>query len=105
MGTRSRLQTRDASIIEMRTAWLLLLCFVAGLALRAEALMDGVRSLSDDSFNNTLSNAGATTVLFYAPWCENSQQFAPIYEETAKLLDKDGISAYKVDAHTNPKLR
>ena len=51
---------------------------------------------SDQEFNQTLHAQKWTFVDFYAPWCPHCQKLAPIFEETAQMLNEKKVDDVKL---------
>ena len=76
------------------------------LAAAAAAITeDGVRVLSESSFENAVNENRDAGLLveFYAPWCQHCQRLAPVYAEAARTLAGELVLA-KVDATASPAL-
>jgi len=58
---------------------------------------NGLHVLTADSFADSTSK-GDTFVKFYAPWCGHCQKLAPVWDELAKVFEKDEqVKVAKVD--------
>jgi protein disulfide-isomerase A1 len=64
---------------------------------------ESVKVVVGKSFNDVVLTPGKHVLVeFYAPWCGHCKTLAPIYEETAKLLEgNDKILFVKIDATEN----
>ena len=62
--------------------------------------MDGLKPWSAPLLTSTdfsfINDADLSMVMFYAPWCQHCQQFAPVWEQTSKVVKKLHGSKYKM---------
>ena len=80
-----------------------LIAALAALAFADDAAAESssdVLVLTDKNFAEKLASTDLALVEFYAPWCGHCKSLAPVYEEAATKLKKDGTSIVlaKVDA-------
>ena len=66
-------------------------------ALAVAALAVAPIELTDDTFDASISKAGRTFVMFYAPWCSHCHALKPTWDALAENLDGK-VQVARVDA-------